>query len=91
MKYTISYTNRFKKDIKNCSKKGLNLSLLHSIISQLAETGCVSALYHPHKLKGKYKGLWECHIRPDWLLIWQQNDSELTLLFTNTGTHAELF
>lgn len=47
--------------------------------------------YHPHKLSGKFEGLWECHIKSDWLLIWQQNDTELVLIMTDTGTHADLF
>ena len=47
--------------------------------------------YHPHKLSGKFEGLWECHIKSDWLLIWQQNDTELVLIMTDTGTHTDLF
>jgi len=47
--------------------------------------------YRPHKLSGEYDNCWECHIKSDWLLIWEQNDTELTLLFTGTGTHSDLF
>ena len=67
------------------------MELLRKAISLLAETGTLPATYKPHKLAGKYKVLWECHLQPDWLLVWQQNDTELILLFTNTGTHADLF
>ena len=67
------------------------MELLRKAISLLAETGTLPATYKPHKLTGKYKGLWECHLQPDRLLVWQQNDTELILLFTNTGTHADLF
>lgn len=59
--------------------------------SLLAETGTLPTHYKPHKLSGKYNGCWECHIKSDWLLVWMQNDKELVLLFTNTGTHADLF
>ena len=47
--------------------------------------------YRPHKLSGNYSNCWECHIKEDWLLVWLQNDNELTLLFINTGTHSDLF
>jgi mRNA interferase YafQ len=49
------------------------------------------AQYRPHKLSGKLQGVWECHIEPDWLMMWEQNDMELTLLFLQTGTHSDLF
>ena len=45
----------------------------------------------PHKLSGDYVGCWECHIKPDWLLVWEQNDTELVLHMTNTGTHSDIF
>ena len=50
-----------------------------------------SRILPPHKLSVSYEGLWECHIKGDWLLIWQQNDTELILIMTDTGTHADLF
>ena len=91
MKYKITYRKNFEKDYARCKKRGYNLALLHKAISILAEKGCLPAQYKPHKLSGKYKNCWECHIQPDWLLVWQQNDMELILLSTNTGTHADLF
>ena len=91
MKYEVSYTNRFKKDLRLCHRRKLDISLLRDAISLLSETGSLPASYRPHKLQGKYNGLWECHILPDWLLIWKQDDARLILLFTNTGTHADLF
>jgi mRNA interferase YafQ len=57
----------------------------------LAESGTLPPKFKPHKLSGNYNNCWECHIKPDWLLIWQQNDTELILLFMNTGTHSDLF
>ncbi len=91
MKYKITYRKNFEKDYKRCKKRGLDLSLLHTVISLLAEKGSLPPKYKPHKLSGEYKGCWECHIQSDWLLVWMQNDTELVLLFMNTGTHADLF
>lgn len=91
MKYTLQYTHSFKKDVLICQKRGLNLCLLEKAITELANNGILPASYKPHKLKGEYNGCWECHIQPDWLLIWQQNDKELILILTNTGTHSDLF
>ncbi|MCQ4875409.1 type II toxin-antitoxin system YafQ family toxin [Butyricimonas paravirosa] len=90
-KYTITYTHKFKKDLKLCQKRGYDISLFEKVSELLENTGTLPIEYSPHKLKGKYEKLWECHITPDWLLIWSQNDTELILLFTNTGTHSDLF
>ena len=89
--YTIQTTNQFEKEVVRCKKRGLNLAELKETMHLLAENGSLPAKYKPHKLSGKYTGCWECHIKPDWLLIWQQNDTVLTLLFLNTGTHSDLF
>jgi mRNA interferase YafQ len=89
--YALEYTNRFKKDLKRCNKRGYNLGELIKVIDLLQRTGELPAMYKPHLLKGKYTGLWECHIKPDWLLIWHQDNSSLTLLMMNTGTHSDLF
>lgn len=89
--YEIAYTNAFKKDLKLCIKRGCDISKFREVVRLLAEHGTLPPQYKAHKLFGKYAGAWECHIRPDWLLVWEQNDTELTLLFTNTGTHSDLF
>ena len=89
--YHVSYTNRFKKDLKQCAKRGLNLTKIMSVIKQLEQNGCLSEEFKPHKLSGIRAGQWECHIQPDWLLVWEQNDEKLTLLFLQTGTHSDLF
>lgn len=91
MKYSARFSNKFKKDMKRCEKRGCNVQLMRYVISLLCETGTLPPEYRPHKLSGKYEGLWECHIQSDWLLVWNQNDTELMLLFTDTGTHADLF
>ena len=88
--YTISYTNKFDKDVKRCVKRGLNIAKLQEATRILAEEGSLPMRYHPHKLSADYAGCWECHIEPNWLMVWQQNDTELTLLFMRTGTHSDL-
>ena len=88
--YKIQTTNRFIKDVLKCKKRGLNLADLEEVMLILEKFGKLPAKYRPHKLSGKYIDCWECHIKPDWLLIWQQNDTLLTLLFLNTGTHSDL-
>ena len=57
----------------------------------LADTGTLPAQYRPHRLSGNRQGQWECHIQPDWLMTLEQNDTELILLFLQTGTHSDLF
>ena len=64
--------------------------LLKEVIRILSEEGKLPPTYHAHTLQGKYKDLWECHIQPDWLLVWEQNDKEFILYFLSTGTHRDL-
>jgi len=89
--YSIKFTNKFKKDIKRCQKRGYDLNLLRDVVDLLATTGELPSKYKPHKLSGNYKNRMECHIQPDWLLVWIQNNKELILIFTDTGTHSDLF
>ena len=89
--YTIRYTGEFKRQMKLCKKRGYDLSLIRNVIQTLSTQGCLPAQYRPHILSGNRKGQWECHIEPDWLMIWEQNDKELVLLMLNTGTHSDLF
>jgi mRNA interferase YafQ len=91
MKYKIIPSKRFEKDMKRCQKRGYNMQLIKDAILLLAETGTLPAEYKPHLLHGDRKGQWECHIQPDWLLIWEQHDQELILVMLNTGTHSDLF
>jgi mRNA interferase YafQ len=88
--YQIKYTNRFKKDVKLAVKRKQDISLLEETIDILQKTGKLPKQYKAHKLTGKYAGKWECHIKPDWLLVWEQKDKELLLLFMATGTHSDL-
>lgn len=89
--YEIRLSNRFKKHVQRCVKRGLDILLLELAIDILSKEGILPASYRPHKLSGNYAGCWECHLRPDWLLVWEQDDHHLTLLFVGTGTHADLF
>jgi mRNA interferase YafQ len=89
--YSLTTTNRFNKSLKLCKKRGYNLSLLQIVIDLLLVDGKLPNQYKPHKLSGNYKDCWECHIKPDWLLVWKQNDTELILLLLDTGTHSDLF
>ena len=89
--YKITYTNRFQKDVRRCQKRGLEIGLLQKAVKLLEQTGTLPVEYRPHKLKGNRKNQWECHIEPDWLMTWEQDDTKLTLLFIQTGTHSDLF
>ena len=91
MKYKIIPSKRFEKDMKRCQKRGYNMQLIKDAILLLAENGTLPSEYKPHQLHGDRKGQWECHIQPDWLLIWEQHDQELILVMLNTGTHSDLF
>lgn len=89
--YQLATNRQFEKDYKLCKKKCYNLELLHHIFGQLEQNGYLAAKYKPHKLTGNYQGFWEFHVRPDWLLIWLQDDEAKTITFTRTGTHSDLF
>ncbi len=90
-KYLIKYSGRFKKSYKRCIKRGCDPELFQTVVKILSDTGSLPAEYKPHILHGNYEGFWECHITPDWLLVWLQNDNELILTLTDTGTHSDLF
>lgn len=91
-KYKIVTSNKFEKSVKLCIKRGYDMRRLAQVVNLLEETGAqLPAKYKQHKLTGNYAGCWECHIQPDWLLVWRQNDTELILLFVDTGTHSDIF
>lgn len=89
--YSVDYTSRFKKDLKRCFKRGLDISKIQRAVKLLELNGELPMEYKPHKLVGNRNGQWECHIQPDWLMVWEQNDEHFTLLFLETGTHSDLF
>lgn len=89
--YSITLTNGFKRSFKKCIKRGLNIESFETVVKILADKGKLPPKYRPHKLSANFRGLWECHIEPDWLLIWEQNDEQLTLLLIDTGSHSDIF
>lgn len=89
--YQLEQTGKFKKDIKLAKKRGLDLRLLDEVVTQLVESGTLPQRNKPHKLTGNYKGFWECHIQPDWLLVWEQDDTIRLITLTRTGSHSDLF
>ena len=91
MKYDLILTGKFKKGLKLAKKRGLNISLLKEIVNTLQQGLPLDEKFRDHELKGKYKGFRECHIHPDWLLIYLIEDNVLTLTLVDTGTHADLF
>ena len=91
MSYSVDTTRRFDKALKKCIKRGLDMSEFKECIKILSENGSLPVKYRPHKLSGKFNGAWECHIEPDWLLVWKQNDTQLVLLLIDTGSHSDIF
>lgn len=89
--YKIEYTNSFKRSFKKYLKRGLDSHVFEAALRILVEKGSLPQNYKPHKLSGKYRGLWECHLQSDWLLIWSQDDDKLILQLIDTGTHSDLF
>jgi len=94
-KYNLDYTHTFKKSVKRCDKSGLDLKLLLAAITFLVQNGYLEDIYCPHLLRGfprkKNKKIMECHIQPDWLLVWVHDGNDLMLLMFDTGTHSYLF
>ncbi len=89
--YKLRTTNQFERDYLRCKKRGYDMTLIDKAMSILIEEGSLPSVYHQHKLSGKYSDCWECHIKPDWLMIWKQYDDELIMMFMNTGSHSDLF
>ena len=90
-KYTIKHTTQFKKDYKLAKKRHLDTDLLKDIITKLANGEILPDKYRDHALSGNWIGHRECHINPDWLLIYRYEDDVLVLTLARTGTHSDLF
>ena len=90
-KYNLVLTSLFKKDLKAAKKSGYNLQLLKDVVDTLAMGLPLDEKCQDHKLIGNYQGCRECHITPDWLLIYEIAEDELILYLTRTGTHSKLF
>jgi mRNA interferase YafQ len=83
------YSNAFKKDIKLAQKRQLNMSTLRALMLDIANETPLAARHRNHKLTGNWKAHWECHVSPDWLLIYKVEADTVT--FERTGSHADLF
>lgn len=84
-------SNHFKKDLKIAKKRGFKIESLSRVINVLANGETLEPRYHDHNLSGEYIGFRECHIEPDWLLIYRVNEDQLELFLFRTGTHSDLF
>ena len=91
MKYELILTGKFKKALKLAKKRGLDITLLEDIVNRLQQGMVLEDKHRDHELKGKWKGFRECHIQPDWLLIYLVENDVLTLTLIDTGTHSDLF
>lgn len=91
MKYHVRPTKKFQKDLKRVQRRGYDLSLLTEILKKLANGGSLPEKNRDHLLTGNFSGCRECHITPDWLLVYEIYEEELLLYLTRTGTHSDLF
>ena len=91
MRYELILTSKFKKSLKLAKRRGLNLELLDQVVTMLQNDIPLQEKYRDHELKGKYQGFRECHIQPDWLLIYLKDNDVLTLTLVDTGSHTDLF
>lgn len=90
MKYELILTGKFKKGLKLARKRGLDIDLLEDIVTKLQNDIPLEEKYRDHDLKGNWKGFRECHIQPDWLLIYLKENDVLTLTLVATGSHSDL-
>ena len=91
MMYTLKFTSAYKKSYKLMKKRGFDLSLLDEVIDLLRRGIPLEEKYRDHELSGNFKGFRECHIKPDWLLIYLIENDILTLTLVDTGTHSDVF
>ena len=91
MKYDIKYTKHFKKDLKLAQKQQKDLTKLLEVVEVLAEGGTLDPSYRDHELTGRFRGTRECHIEPDWLLVYEIRKKTLVLMLYRLGSHAKLF
>ena len=90
-KYKLRITGECKQNMKLCKRRGLPMDELWAVVGKLLNGEQLEEKYQAHLLTGNRKGQWECHIQPDWLLVWEQHEEELVLLMLNTGTHLDIF
>lgn len=88
--YEISYTTSFNRDLKKIKKRGYDLKLMSVVVRKLQLGESLEPKYKDHYLTGNWKGYRECHILPDWLLVYKVDDDKLVLVLSRTGTHSDL-
>ena len=91
MMYEVRFTSAFKKSYKLMKKRGLDISLLENVIDLLRNGKTLDEKYRDHALSGDFEGFRECHIKPDWLLVYLIENDILTLTMVDTGTHSDIF
>jgi mRNA interferase YafQ len=89
--YKIKTSSTFEKDFTRCIARKLEINHLELVLKLLEQNGRLPNSLKPHQLSGNFKGYWECHIRPDWLLIWRKIENTKTIELVRTGTHSDLF
>lgn len=89
--YTFEFTSKFKKDFKSAEKQQKNTDILDEVLTKLSNGEKLDETYKAHKLKGNYLGYWECHLQPDWLLIWKKDELNKVISLARLGSHSELF
>ena len=90
MTYKVKFTSAYKRSYRRLKKRGLNISLLDAVIEELRQGRLLHKKYKDHILKGNFAGFHECHIKPNWLLIYLIEDDVVTLTLVNTGTHTDI-
>ena len=88
--YSLDYTGKFKKDLKQCERRGYDMILIRTVIKYMEEHGQAPQANRPHRLHGKLSGFWECHIDPDWVLIYDIQQTIQLVTLARTGTHSDL-
>ena len=91
MKYRVIPTTKFSKDLKRMQKRGYDLEKIKEVIKLLSSGNPLPINYHDHQLTGNYAGKRECHVLPDWLMVYEIDGNNLILLLLRTGTHSDLF
>ena len=91
MKYEVKFITQFKKDLKLAKKQNKDIEKLFAVVELLAKGEKLDFEYKDHDLSGNYKGTRECHIEPDWLLVYEYQNDVLVLMVYRLGSHSELF
>ncbi|MGP1495114.1 MAG: type II toxin-antitoxin system YafQ family toxin [Streptobacillus sp.] len=91
MKYEVKFTTQFKKDLKLAKKQNKDIEKLFEVVELLANGEKLDFKYKDHDLSGNYKGTRECHIEPDWILVYEYQNDVLVLMLYRLGSHSELF